>query len=119
MALTQSRYIAAAVVVGQDQRTLGALILPAKEELKTYAKENGIQFETLSDLFKDPDVKKLYETEISDRINAKNGFKNFEHIGKFAFIEKEFEVGVELSAKQELMRYKVVEQYEKIINTLF
>lgn len=119
MALTQSRYIAAAVVVGQDQRTLGALILPAKEELKAYAKENGIQFETLSDLFKDPDIKKLYETEISDRINAKNGFKNFEHIGKFAFIEKEFEVGVELSAKQELMRYKVVEQYEKIINTLF
>ena len=42
MKITESRYVATAVVVGQDERSLGALIIPAEEEIKVYARENYI-----------------------------------------------------------------------------
>ena len=43
----------------------------------------------------------------------------FERVNKFCLLEKPFEVGVELSAKQEVMRYKISEIYSKEIKALF
>ena len=61
----------------------------------------------------------MIEDEIKELINAKNGFRMFEKIVKFAFLTKPFEVGKELSAKQEIMRYKLTEIYEKEIKGIF
>ena len=52
-------------------------------------------------------------------VNKKNGFRAFEIIGNFAVLTKDFEVGVELSAKQEIMRYRINEIYAKEIKKLF
>ena len=52
-------------------------------------------------------------------MNAKNGFKMYERINKVALLEKPFEVGVELSAKQEIMRYRINELYAKEIKALY
>ncbi|MBR7064378.1 MAG: long-chain fatty acid--CoA ligase [Treponema sp.] len=117
--LQESRYIAAAVTVGQDERYLGALILVNEEEIKGYAAENGIQYDTYENLLSSDDIQKLYDSEINSLINAKNGFKMFERINKFALITKPFEVGVELSAKQEIMRYRITEIYNKEIKSMF
>lgn len=117
--LHESRFIATSVVVGQDQRNLGALILPNQEELELWAKENNLAFKDFEDLVKKPEVYKLIEDEIKELINAKNGFRMFEKIVKFAFLTKPFEVGKELSAKQEIMRYKLSEIYEKEIKSIF
>lgn len=116
--LQESIYISTAVVVGQDQRNLGALILPNFEELELWAKANNVKYKDLDDLVKNPEVYKLIENEIKKLINAKNGFRMFEKIAKFAFITKPFEVGRELSAKQEIMRYKLQEIYEKEIKSI-
>ena len=43
----------------------------------------------------------------------------FERINKFALITKPFEVGVELSAKQEIMRFRIGEIYAEEIASLF
>ena len=43
----------------------------------------------------------------------------FERISKFVLLPKAFEVGVELSAKQEIMRYRLNDIYEKEIKSLF
>lgn len=117
--MQESRFIQTAVVVGQDQRNLGALILPNQEELELWANENNISFKDFEDLVKKPEAYKLIEDEIKELINAKNGFRMFEKIVKFAFLTKPFEVGRELSAKQEIMRYKLTEIYEKEIKGIF
>lgn len=117
--LSESRYIKQAVVVGQDMRYLGALILVDEEEIKTYAEENGIQYDTYENYLQSEAVQKLYEGEIANLINSKNGFKMFERINKFVLITKTFEVGVELSAKQEIMRFRINDLYKKEIDSMF
>lgn len=117
--IQESRFITAAVVVGQDQRNLGALILPNEEELKIWAKENNVSFKDFEDLVKKEEVYKMINDEIQELVNAKNGFRMFEKIVKFAFLTKPFEVGRELSAKQEIMRYKLSELYSKEIADIF
>ncbi|MCQ2593483.1 MAG: long-chain fatty acid--CoA ligase, partial [Treponema sp.] len=76
--LSESRYIKQAVVVGQDMAYLGALILVDEEEIKNYAAENGIQYDTYENLLASEVIQKLYEGEISGLVNAKTGFKMFE-----------------------------------------
>ena len=117
--LSESRYIRQAVVVGQDKHYLGALILVEEDEIRNFAAENGIQYDTYENLINSESIQKLYEGEISSLINSKNGFKMFERINKFALITKPFEVGVELSAKQEIMRYRLTEIYKEQINKIF
>ena len=119
-----SRYITTSVVLGtnekgEDQRYLVALILPSKDDIEEYAKENGISYKDFEELANCEPVHKLLEKEIAEAVSAKNGFKSYEKINKFAIITKPFEVGVELSAKQEMMRYRVAEIYRNKIALLY
>ena len=43
----------------------------------------------------------------------------YERVSRFCLITKPFEVGVELSAKQEIMRYRLNSIYEEQIKALF
>ncbi len=119
MRLNESRYIVQSVVLGQDQRYLGALIVPNQDELTAYAEENGIECASYAELLKNQDIQKLFESEVQSLINQKSGFKLFERINRFVLLEKPFEAGVELSAKQEVMRYKMAELYPSQIRELF
>ncbi len=119
MKLNESRYITTSVVLGQDQRYLGALIVVNQDELLAWATENALETEDFSRLLVEPQVLKLYESEINELINGKNGFRLFERINRFELLDKPFEQGVELSAKQEIMRYKLEEIYAKQIKRLF
>ena len=67
----------------------------------------------------DSRIHKLIEGIISDTTNTANGFRICEKIFKFVLIPKSFEAGVELSAKLEMMRYKIAEIYKSEINSLF
>lgn len=119
MKINESRYVTQSVVVGQDERYLGALVIPVQEEVVAFAKENSISYSNYESLLKHAEIQKLFETEIQNAINSKNGFKMFERISKFTLLPKNFEVGVELSAKQEIMRYRLNEIYEKEIKSMF
>jgi len=117
--LSESRFIKQAIVVGQDKRYLAALILVDEDEIKNYAAENGIQYDTYENLLVSDEIQKLYEGEIANLISSKNGFKMFERINKFHLITKQFEIGVELSAKQEIMRFRIAELYKNEIESMF
>ena len=117
--ISESRFIKQAVVLGQDKRYLAALILVDEDEIKNYAAENGIQYDTYENLLASNGIQSLYEGEIANLISSKNGFKMFERINKFTLITKPFEVGVELSAKQEIMRFRINEIYKKQIEAMF
>lgn len=119
MKMNESRFISQCMVVGQDERFLGALIVPAKDEVLIYARENYIAYDKYEDLVKKEEIKKLLDNEIQSLVSPKNGFKSFERIASFQILTKPFEVGVELSAKQEIMRYKMTELYEKEIKAIY
>ncbi|MBQ6567585.1 MAG: AMP-binding protein, partial [Treponema sp.] len=119
-----SRYISSSVVLGtnekgQDQRYLVALILPNQEELEAWAKGAGVSYASYEELVESEAARKLLEGEISSAVSVRNGFKSYEKINKFDVITKPFEVGVELSAKQEMMRYRIAEIYADKIARLY
>jgi long-chain acyl-CoA synthetase len=66
-----------------------------------------------------PEVQDMVGEEISNLINQKNGFRPFERIIRFALIEKSFELGKELSAKQEIKRHVIAEKYKDTLDKLF
>lgn len=119
MTLQESPFITQAVVVGQDQRYLGALLVADEAEVKNYAAEHSILGTTLAELLVQPEIKKLFEQQITMLINHEHGFKIFERINTFALLAKPFEVGVELSAKQDIMRHKIADLYSEQIASLF
>lgn len=117
--LCTSNLIESAMVVGQDQKAVGALIVPSKDGIEEYAKEKGLDASDYAALLKTSAIVDLLNAEVSKKINPANGFRPCERIGKIAIIADSFKVGEELSAKQEMMRYKIAEKYAAEIAELF
>ncbi|HTX72885.1 MAG TPA: AMP-binding protein [Rectinemataceae bacterium] len=117
--IVESEFIQQAVVLGQDQKYLAALIVPAREALVAWAEENNIPIVDYETLLQQPEVSELIDAEINLRVNTANGFKSFERIFRFALLPNAFEQGKELSAKQEVKRFAVNELYQREIHRLF
>ncbi len=117
--LKLSPYISLAVVVGQDKKFLGALILVDPENVKTWAGDNNVSYTDDEELFTGTEVHSLFSDEISSLISQANGFKMFERIARFTVLPKPFEVSRELSGKQEIKRYVIDDLYAKEIKSLF
>ncbi len=116
--LAESEFIEQAVVLGQDRKYLGALIVLNKARVVEYLKEKNIPYleDTITHL---SEVKELISRSVNEIISIKSGFKPFEHIARFKLLPKSFEVGKELSAKQELKRFEIDKMYEEEIKELF
>jgi long-chain acyl-CoA synthetase len=113
--LVQSPLIDHCVVVGQDQKHLGALIVPAMDGFRTA----GIQAANLAELSASEPARKLMEAEIRRLIGAETGFKNFERIADFRFLPKAFEGGKELTGTFKLKRHVITDQYAALIRELY
>jgi long-chain acyl-CoA synthetase len=122
--INESRFISMSVVFGtnekgEDQKYLVALVLPDQDSVENFAAENNIAYSSYEELTKVEAVQKLIEGEVFEQVSAKNGFKSYERVNKVAIITKPFEVGVELSAKQEMMRYRVAEIHKEKLAQLY
>ena len=119
LALSQSRYIHEAMVVGQDKKTLGALIIPEYDNLYEYAKENGVEYSSLDDLLEKPEIKNLIRVEIRDFNSPKYGFRNVEYISNFVLLSKPFEIGRELTHTLKKRRNIIYEMYGDYIEAMY
>ncbi len=117
--LIESEYIAQAVVLGQDQKYLAALIVPEEAAVTAWARENNVVDIDYETLLQQPEVLELIDYEVNELVSMKNGFKSFERIFRFALLPKPFEVGKELSAKQEIKRHAILDIYHKEVKKLF
>lgn len=108
--LQGSPLIAQAMVVGQDRKFLGALIVPNPERYP------GTPFEELAE---NPLLREALRTEIKRLINQDNGFKAFERVVDFRILPKPFEPGDELTAKLSLRRHIVSERYAELIEEIY
>ncbi len=118
-ALCTSDFIESAMLVGQDKKYLGALIVPAKEAIQNYASENNIAYAVYDQLLDTPEIQMLIRTEIDRLVSAENNFRSCEKIFRFSLLSESFQVGRELSAKQEMIRFKIAELYKAQIEKIF
>lgn len=117
--IKESEWVSQCMVVGQDQKYLAALIVPKQDAIMAFAQENNIPIIDYESLLQQPEVNELIANDVADLVGPHTGFKPFERVFKFKLLSKPFEVGRELSHKQEIMRHRVVELYQKEIAELF
>jgi long-chain acyl-CoA synthetase len=113
--LCESPYIMQCIVVGQDQKQLGALIVTHPDRFKN----DGIEAVSVAELATNPAVKKIITREIRARINAASGFKAFEQIQLWRLLPKAFEVGDELTATYKLKRHVIDAKYAAVLAEMF
>lgn len=104
--LLQSPFIAQCMVVGQDQKQLGVLIVPSAEALTQCENDSQKQ-------------QQLFQSEIRRLISTEHGFKAFEKIGPWRLLTKPFEIGDELTGTYKLKRHLIAERYQKLIEEIF
>ena len=115
----QSEYIEHVMVVGQDQRFLGALVVLNVETVGPYAAARGVAGDDLETLAASSEVQSLIQDEVQSRVNAKNGFKSFERIARIAVLDRPFDVGDQLTHTLKMRRHVIAAQNEQRIADLF
>ena len=84
--LGEDKFIEQVAVIGDKRKYVTAIIIPAFEALKDYARRKHIAYKNLEELVKNSEIKKM----ISERIERlQKGFANFEKIKKFTLIPRE------------------------------
>jgi long-chain acyl-CoA synthetase len=132
-ACVRSQYIDQIVLVGQDQRSLGALIVPNLEALQQWAAnqnlhlrlpEEGRGEENLSQLqeinLDSKIVQDLFRQELNREVRNRPGYRADDRIGPFRLILEPFSIenGM-MTQKLTIRRHIVMERYHDIINGMF
>jgi long-chain acyl-CoA synthetase len=119
-ALLQSPFVYQAMVVGQDQKHLAALIVPDLNAVRRHLDALG---ETAPDdpqqLCEHAFVQNLFKREIRERVSDKTGFKSFERVAAFRLLTEEFKPGVELTQTLKLRRNVAAERRSDAIAAMF
>lgn len=105
--LRQSPLIDNCMVVGQDQRHLGLLVVPAEDpEQADDEAEGDVTYEQL-------------EAEARQLISGENGFRPYERIRVIQKLPEPFEVGKEVTNLFKLRRHVIEEKYHDLIDEMF
>lgn len=116
-ALKTSKYIAEAVLIGDQRPFIGALIVPNFEQLETYARSNGISYVERKDLVKHPAIVELMQGEV---MTLTKDLARFEQIKRFRLLEREFSQDQgELTPTLKVRRKIVAQHYAHEIDALY
>lgn len=118
-AICRSIYVESCVAVGQDKKYIGALIVPRKDNILQYAKDNNVYYDNYESLLESNEIHNLIREEIDRFTDEKNGFRTCEKVAKFISLPESFQIGKEINAKQIVMRHKIETIYSKEIAKLF
>ncbi|MBM9603380.1 AMP-dependent synthetase/ligase [Desulfopila inferna] len=118
-AITIFPFIQDAVLVGQDKKGLGALLVPNMEELREYIskKISGLKNEE-KDLTTDTKVLDHVKSEMNRLLLPKQGFKPHEKLQGIVFLDREFTLGEELTNTLKKKRHVIERKYKALIDTL-
>jgi len=132
-ACLRSPYIAQIIVLGQDQRSLGALIVPEVEALEKWAQSQNLNLLT-DDHTPEPIgekigekinletkiIQELFRQELTREVQNRPGYRIDDRIGIFKLIPERFslENGM-MTQTLKIRRHVVVERYRDIIDRMF
>jgi len=115
--LKANPYISNAVVIGDRQRFISALIVPNFEKLEEYAKSSDILYEERKDLVKNEKILNFMMAEIE---RSTPGLASYEKIKKIGLLDREFEIEKGEITPTLKVRRKIVEQkYKDLIDALY
>ena len=114
---SESGFIENIVVLGENQKYAGAIIVPDFAFLKTWCQKHEIKYTTPQEMIKNPDVKKRYAEEIK-KINQ--NFGDTEKIKRYELIADEWSVnnGI-LTPTLKVKRSIVKEKYKDLIEMMY
>ncbi len=108
--MKESPFIEQMMIVGAEQKFVGALIVPSVLNLKEWMQHKGIAFTTIEDAVNNPKVLDLYR-ELVDSFNK--FFNHVEQIKKFELIPHEWTIETgELTPTLKLKRKVIMEKYK-------
>ena len=115
-ACLRSPYVDQIMLLGQDQKSIGALIVPNKEALEQWASGKGVD---ISDLNAQP-IQDLFKKELRREVSNRPGYRPDERIGPFVLLEEPFTIenGL-LTQTMKVKRNKVRDRYQDTINALY
>ena len=106
-----------ALIVGAEQKYVGALIVPQAEALKLWTEKNNLPYNNLEQAIALPEVKKLYKDHIQ-KINQT--LSATEQIKKHMLLSKSWGIDSgELTPKLSVRRKVVMQKYKDSIDKLF
>ena len=112
-----SSYIQDAVVIGDRQKYLVALILIDEDNVIKFAQDNRIPFATFADLTQNPEVRRLIQGEV-DRVNKT--VSQVESIKKFALFPRRFyEEEGDVTPTKKVKRRHIEQRYADLIASLY
>lgn len=117
--LSMFPFVQDAVLVGQDKKGLGALIVPDLEKLREFVQEKYNQVLGESEgALRDKQLLDRLRAEMNKLLNPKKGFKPYEKLQNIHFLDKEFTLGEELTNSFKKKRHVIEKKYKDIINRL-
>jgi long-chain acyl-CoA synthetase len=115
-ALKASRYVSQAIVLGDRERYVAALLTLDEDEIGRWAAERGIAGDVAS-LSRDPQVHELV-AGIVERVNRDRS--RFEQVKRFEILPRDFTIeGGELTQTLKIRRRAIAERYRPEIEKLF
>ncbi len=115
--IKESPFIEQIMVLGANEKYVGALIVPSIQNIKNYFQKLNTPLAEEIDLTKDIDTLKLIRKEIN---LFNKDFAEHEQVKRFQLLANEWTIdGGELTPKLSLKRKKIVEKYQNEIETIF
>ena len=118
-AISMLPFITDAIVVGQDKKGLGLLIVPDFEKLKDYVQEHyGEAVHSLEHLLEHKTLTTKLKSKMNELLQPKEGFKPFEKLQNIHFLSEEFKLGDELTNTFKKKRHVIEKKYKTLIDKL-
>jgi long-chain acyl-CoA synthetase len=115
--MKESPFVEQMMVVGAEQKFVGALIVPSVPNLKEWMQHKGIKFTTIEDAVHNPKVLDLYK-ELVDSFNK--FFNHVEQIKKFELLPNEWTIDSgELTPTLKLKRKVIMEKYKGAFDRIY
>lgn len=126
-ACVRSAYVDQIMLVGQDQRSLGALIVPNLDALEKWAASQGLRLDLTGSessdqavTLTDDRIQKLFRTELNQQVKDRPGYRPDDRIGPFRLILEPFSIENGLLTQTLKIRRPVVqERYRDMIDGMF
>lgn len=115
--MKESPFVEQMMVVGAEQKFVGALIVPSVPNLKEWMQHKGIKFTTIEDAVNNPKVLDLYR-ELLDSFNK--FFNHVEQVKKFELLPNEWTIDSgELTPTLKLKRKVIMEKYKDAVERIY
>jgi long-chain acyl-CoA synthetase len=115
--MKESPFVEQMMIVGAEQKFVGALIVPSVPNLKEWMQHKGIKFTTIEDAVHNPKVLDLYR-ELIDSFNK--FFNHVEQVKKFELLPHEWTIDSgELTPTLKLKRKVIMEKYKDAFERIY